>query len=212
MHSNGASSMNILKELFQRLLTHDLVVRIVLSLTAVGALLPAVGEEPRQVMDTQTVLANAEKAFGGAAAIDAIKSLRSIGEIEGVSGFPGTFVRWQTHAGKMRTEWDIRYINQIRAFDGVEGREKNVTVREIALGPDFEFATNDGADLEDYVGFGRSEIVSPADGTVVYVRNDIPDGLVKADYLKRDDGIMRVPKMSSLFAVPGMSIVGWLIC
>lgn len=54
----------------------------------------------------------------------------------------------------------------------------------VALGPNFEFATNDGATSSDYVGWGRSEIIAPAPGRVVYARNDIPDGAVKVAFLK----------------------------
>jgi murein DD-endopeptidase MepM/ murein hydrolase activator NlpD len=54
----------------------------------------------------------------------------------------------------------------------------------VALGPNFEFATNDGATATDYVGWGRREIIAPAAGRVVYARNDIRDGAVKAAFLK----------------------------
>jgi murein DD-endopeptidase MepM/ murein hydrolase activator NlpD len=54
----------------------------------------------------------------------------------------------------------------------------------VALGPNFEFATHDGATSQDYVGYARREIIAPAAGRVVYARNDIPDGAVKAAFLK----------------------------
>lgn len=62
----------------------------------------------------------------------------------------------------------------------------------VALGDNFELARNDGLRNEDYVGFATREILAPAAGEVVYARNDVPDGRVKAEYLKMKDGITAI--------------------
>jgi len=65
-------------------------------------------------------------------------------------------------------------------------RSQQFAIDVVALGDDFEFARHDGASMEDYVGYGRRAILAPAAGTVVFARNDIPDGTVKADFLKKE--------------------------
>lgn len=68
-------------------------------------------------------------------------------------------------------------------------RSQQFAIDIVALGDDFEFAHHDGATMEDYVGFGRRDILAPAAGTIVYARNDIPDGTVKADFLKMEHAL-----------------------
>jgi len=54
----------------------------------------------------------------------------------------------------------------------------------LALGPDFELAKNGGATSADFFSFRKTEIIAPADGTVVYARNDVPDVATSAQYLR----------------------------
>jgi Peptidase family M23 len=54
------------------------------------------------------------------------------------------------------------------------------------VGPNLELAKNDGENPEDFFGWGR-EIVAPADGVVVYARNDVPNMMAPKDYLKLPD-------------------------
>jgi hypothetical protein len=54
------------------------------------------------------------------------------------------------------------------------------------LGPNLEFARNDARVAEDYIGWGR-EVISPADGTVVYARNDVSNTATPREYLKLSD-------------------------
>ncbi len=68
-------------------------------------------------------------------------------------------------------------------------RSQQFAIDIVALGDDFEFARHEGATVEDYVGYARREIIAPADGKVVFARNDIPDGAVKSDFLKMDNAI-----------------------
>jgi Peptidase family M23 len=68
-------------------------------------------------------------------------------------------------------------------------RSQQFAIDIVALGDDFEFARNDGATVDDYVGYARREIIAPADGRVAFARNDIPDGAVKSDFLKMDHAI-----------------------
>jgi murein DD-endopeptidase MepM/ murein hydrolase activator NlpD len=68
-------------------------------------------------------------------------------------------------------------------------RSQQFAIDIVALGDNFEFARNEGAAMEDYVGYARREIIAPADGVVVFARNDIPDGAVKSDFLKMPNGI-----------------------
>jgi hypothetical protein len=44
----------------------------------------------------------------------------------------------------------------------------------VIVGPNYEVAKNEGRANEDYFTWGQ-EVLSPADGTVVYARNDVPD-------------------------------------
>ncbi len=44
----------------------------------------------------------------------------------------------------------------------------------MVLGPDFGFARNEGRRNEDYFGWGQP-VLAPADGVVVFARNDVPD-------------------------------------
>jgi Peptidase family M23 len=44
----------------------------------------------------------------------------------------------------------------------------------VTVGPNFEVAKNEGRSNEDYFTWDQ-EVLSPADGTVVYARNDVPD-------------------------------------
>lgn len=67
------------------------------------------------------------------------------------------------------------------------------------LGPQFELLNN--TTLQDapiselnqsHWGFGRCEIVSPADGIVVYARNDVPDDMPSAQLLSMKDGLWAI--------------------
>lgn len=58
----------------------------------------------------------------------------------------------------------------------------------VPLGPGFEMRSPDGS----FYAFAHTEVVAPADGIVVYARNDVPDGTVKQDYLKMEDGIWAI--------------------
>lgn len=54
----------------------------------------------------------------------------------------------------------------------------------VGLGPHLELENGDGTSY----GFARTQVIAPADGTVVFARNDVPDGRVKREYLKMPDG------------------------
>jgi hypothetical protein len=68
-------------------------------------------------------------------------------------------------------------------------RSQQFAIDIVALGENFELASNNGATMEDYVGFARRAILAPAAGRVVFARNDIPDGTVKADFLKMKNAL-----------------------
>lgn len=68
-------------------------------------------------------------------------------------------------------------------------RSQQFAIDIVALGENFEFARNNGATVEDYVGYARREIIAPAAGRVAFARNDIPDGAVKSSFLKMENGI-----------------------
>ena len=44
----------------------------------------------------------------------------------------------------------------------------------MVLGPTFGFARNEGRRNEDYFSWGQP-VLAPADGVVVFARNDVPD-------------------------------------
>jgi murein DD-endopeptidase MepM/ murein hydrolase activator NlpD len=68
-------------------------------------------------------------------------------------------------------------------------RSQQFAIDIVALGENFEFASHNGATMEDYIGYARREILAPAAGRVVFARNDIPDGAMKASFLKLPDAI-----------------------
>jgi len=54
----------------------------------------------------------------------------------------------------------------------------------VGLGPNFELKRGPGSENGDFVGYAHTEIIAPADGTVVYARNnDVPDRLTQRGYL-----------------------------
>ena len=55
----------------------------------------------------------------------------------------------------------------------------------VCLGPNFELGSGGTLDRsQDYVAFGECEILAPADGTVIFARNDVPDDRLPAEYLE----------------------------
>ena len=71
-------------------------------------------------------------------------------------------------------------------------RSQQFCIDIVPLGDDFQLATHDGATVSDYVGYARRVVVAPAAGRVVYARNDVPDGEVKAKFLKLKDGLQAI--------------------
>lgn len=71
-------------------------------------------------------------------------------------------------------------------------RSQQFAIDIVALGDNFEFAHNNGARMQDYVGWARRQIIAPAAGRVVYARNDISDGEVKSSFLKMKDGLQAI--------------------
>lgn len=54
----------------------------------------------------------------------------------------------------------------------------------VALGPNFEVKRGPGSKNEDFVGYAHTEVIAPADGMIVYARNnDVPDTLTKRGFL-----------------------------
>ncbi|HZT01047.1 MAG TPA: M23 family metallopeptidase [Steroidobacteraceae bacterium] len=71
-------------------------------------------------------------------------------------------------------------------------RSQQFAIDIIPLGPSFEFTKHNGATLQDYYGWAKRQVLAPAAGRVVYARNDVPDGEVKSDFLKRKDGLQAI--------------------
>lgn len=71
-------------------------------------------------------------------------------------------------------------------------RSQQFSIDIVPLGNDFQLATHDGATVDDYVGYARRVVMAPADGRVVFARNDVPDGAVKAKFLKLKDGLQAI--------------------
>jgi len=85
----------------------------------------------QQVLTAQQVIEKALVAMGGEQHLAAIHTATAEGKVELLGGFPGTYQLWAKAPNKLKTVWDIRYIQQERAFDGVRGWEKNASVREL---------------------------------------------------------------------------------
>jgi Peptidase family M23 len=55
-----------------------------------------------------------------------------------------------------------------------EGRSQHFAYDILAVGPHWEITRNGGATNADFCSWGR-EVIAPADATVLYARNDVPD-------------------------------------
>jgi murein DD-endopeptidase MepM/ murein hydrolase activator NlpD len=60
------------------------------------------------------------------------------------------------------------------AEGGHQERSQNFAFDAVGLGPHLELLRGDGTKNTDFVGYGR-DVLAPADGVVVYARNDVPD-------------------------------------
>ena len=72
------------------------------------------------------------QAFGDPAAIRGLRNVTATGTMVGLDGFPGTYHMTETSSGKKRVTWDIRYLRQTTAYDGDQGWERTVAVRQLA--------------------------------------------------------------------------------
>jgi hypothetical protein len=61
-------------------------------------------------------------------------------------------------------------FNEAHSF----GRSQHFAYDIFGIGPHWEITRNGGATMADFCTWGR-EIIAPADGVVVYARNDVPD-------------------------------------
>jgi hypothetical protein len=63
----------------------------------------------------------------------------------------------------------------------------------VGLGPNFELTKTSGTKSGDFYTYATREVLSPADGTVVYARNnDVPDDMQPAQYLRLPDPIYAI--------------------
>lgn len=72
----------------------------------------------------------------------------------------------------------------------------------VSVGPNFEIARNNGRANQDFFTWGQ-EVLTPADGTVVYARNDVPDN--RAPGTIDRDAFMRLP--DPMNAIPGNNVL-----
>ncbi len=136
-----------------------------------------------QGLTAREVLNRTLAAMGGREALARVTTFVAEGEVEALGGFPGTYRKWAKAPNKMKTHWDIRYIDEERAFDGRAGWEQHAKAREL-VGRDLErlersalffpLLAYDAADLPVELGHDR------LDGADVYVltftpRNGRPD-------------------------------------
>ena len=97
-----------------------------------GAILLIVGMAgSAQGQTAQEVLAKALNALGGKQNLENVRTISATGSLEVLGGFPGSYQIWQKAPNKRKTSWDIHYIRQERAFDGVRGWDRNGGLREL---------------------------------------------------------------------------------
>ena len=96
------------------------------------ALAPAAGAAPSLMPDPRTLESRITVALGGAHNPRTLQSLRAIGAMEGVSGFPGSYELEAQAPDRRKVTWDIHYLRQTTATDAESGWERSATVRELA--------------------------------------------------------------------------------
>jgi len=77
------------------------------------------------------IVARAIEALGGRAALERHPSLHGRGTVEVLGGYVGPYQVWRRAPNSMRTQWDIGVIKHDLGFDGRNGWEKALTVREL---------------------------------------------------------------------------------
>jgi murein DD-endopeptidase MepM/ murein hydrolase activator NlpD/outer membrane lipoprotein-sorting protein len=106
----------------------------VMAKHAIGVVLVAtlcLPSSAQQALTAQQIVDKAFVAMGGRQGLAAIHTETAKGRVELLGGFPGTYELWAEAPNKLKTAWDIGYIQQERAFDGNKGWEKNASVREL---------------------------------------------------------------------------------
>jgi hypothetical protein len=84
-----------------------------------------------QFLTAQEVLDRSFVAQGGIENLKKIQTRVASGKVEVLGGFLGSYQSWAKAPDKLRTIWDIEVIRQERGFDGANGWEKLVNVREL---------------------------------------------------------------------------------
>ena len=85
----------------------------------------------QEALTAQQIVDKALVAMGGRQRLAAIDTETAKGSVELLGGFPGTYELWAKVPNKLKTAWDIGYIQQERAFNGSKGWENNASVREL---------------------------------------------------------------------------------
>src|ERR1035441_2593984 len=73
----------------------------------------------QQLLTAQQIIEKALVVLGGVQHLAAIQTATAEGKVELLGGFPGKYQFWAKAPNKLKTAWDIRYIQQERAFDGI---------------------------------------------------------------------------------------------
>ena len=102
------------------------------------------------------ILQKALKALGGKEKLEQMQTREWSGKVQ-VKGLSGTYQLWAKAPNKIKTSLDLSVVQQDRAFDGIEGWQKQVAVEQLQ-GPDL-------ARLK------RSALFFPL---LSYVQNDTP--------------------------------------
>ncbi len=79
-----------------------------------------------QDLTAREVLDRTLAALGGREALARVTTLVAEGEVEVLGGFPGTYWKWAKAPSKMKTHWDIRYIDEERPSHPWEGTCRHV--------------------------------------------------------------------------------------
>jgi hypothetical protein len=79
----------------------------------------------------EAIVGQAIEAMGGRAALERVQTRYARGTVEVLGGYLGPFESWAKAPNQLRTRWDIKVIAHELGFDGLDGWERQKTVREL---------------------------------------------------------------------------------
>jgi hypothetical protein len=91
----------------------------------------APGEALAQRLSANEIVRRAVEAQGGRTAWSRHRSLEGRGTVEVLGGYVGPYQVWRWAPNRLRTSWNITVIRHDLGYDGTQGWERALTVREL---------------------------------------------------------------------------------